>query len=223
MAKSEAILLVDGREVVVTRKGLTGRTVLTAVGAHPENRDVLIRDDDGHARLVAPTDTIEVSDDVLATFRVHRNGGIRHLKVDGRTWEWGAAAIGEADIREIADVPDTMDLFLANGGGEAIRRGSLIDLTADWVPNVVTREVAPGRATVPVVVNGQSRELVSQEVSFEDLVGLAFPDRRDLTRGMFTITYRHGPADRPEGSLVPSQNLRATQGTVIHVTATDKS
>lgn len=223
MSNGNVRIHVDGREVVVPRDGLNGRAVLAAVGADPENRDVLIRDDDGHTRLVPPGDDIYLEDGVLASFRVHRNGGLRHLKVDGRTWEWGAAAIQEGDIREIADVPDDRELFLANGGGEVIRRGSLIDLTADWVPSVVTRELAPERATVPVIVNGRPRELVAQDVTFDDLVGLAFPERTDLTRGMFTVTYRHGPADRPEGSLVPSQSIRATRGTVVHVTATDKS
>ena len=223
MPNGNVMIHVDGREVVVPRERLDGRAVLAAVGADPERRDVLIRDDGGVARLIAPGDDIHLEHGVLASFRVHRNGGLRHLKVDGRTWEWGAAAIPEGDIREIADVPDDRELFLANGGGEAIRRGSLIDLTADWVPSVVTREVPPERATVPVVVNGRPRELVAQEVSFEDLVGLAFPERSDLTRGMFTVTYRHGPVDRPEGSLVPSQSIRATRGTVVHVTATDKS
>jgi len=223
MSSESITVIVDGRELELTRDGLTGRDVLMAAGGDPERRDVLIRDDGGAARLVAPTDPVEAGEGAVATFRVHRNGGLRHLKVDGRLWEWGAAGIQESDIREIADVADDVGLFLANGGGEPLRRGSMVDLTADWVPHVVTRQVAPERATVPVVVNGRSRELVAEDVTYEDLVGLAFPDRRDLANRMFTVTYRDGPADRPEGSLVPTQRLHATRGTVINVTATDKS
>lgn len=223
MPTGDVMVLVDGREVSIPYDRLNGRSVLAAVGADPDRRDVLIRDDGGHARLVAPADEISVEEGKLATFRVHRNGGLYHLKVNGRSWEWGAPGISEACIRDIADIPDGEDLLVANAGGEAVRRGALIDLSAGLVPQIVTREAAPERATVPVLVNGRNRELATREVTYEDLIGLAFPQLPATGDRLFTVTYRQGPADRPEGSLVPTQTLRATQGTVIHVTATDKS
>lgn len=228
MPMHNVMVLVDGREVVLPHDRLNGREVLAAVGADPDRRDVLIRDDGGRARLVAPADEIETEEGVAATFRVHRNGGLYHLKVDGRSWEWGAPGISEDCIRDIADIPEDVGLFLGNAGGEPIRRGALIDLSTDWVPQVVSRQVAPERSTVPVVINGRSLELATKEITYDDLVGLAFPnagDGRDLlpANRLFTVTFRNGPADRPEGSVVPAQTLHAIRGTVINVSATDKS
>lgn len=223
MSKHSAIVRVDDRETVVKSRVLDGKAVLSAVGGDPARRDALIRIDGGIARLIPPNELIDVAPGEVPAFRVHRDGGLFHLKVDGRIWEWGSPAIRESDIREILCLPDDRSLFLSSAGGDAIRRGGMIDLTGDWVPAIVSGEMPPEQVTVPVVVNGRTQQLLTREVSFEDVVSMAFPQASDLTKGMFTVTFRGGPAERPEGSLVPSQTIKSTRGTVIHVTATDKS
>ena len=130
MAGRNVLLLVDGREVVVPRESLDGMTILAAVGAAVRRRDVLVRDDGGRARVVGPSEPVDIVDGPLATFRVHRGGHVRLVEVDGCVWGWGASAIGEYDIREIAGIPDDGTLFLASGDGDPIPPGVLIDLNA---------------------------------------------------------------------------------------------
>ncbi|MEO7465562.1 MAG: multiubiquitin domain-containing protein [Sphingobium limneticum] len=213
-------IVIDGRDFVMDPVALTGRDILAAVEADPAASDVLIRVDGGRARLLAPTDQV-VPADGEAHFRVHRSGTLRYLKVNDRFWEWGAPAIQEHDIRDIAGIPDDVLLHLV--GGDPLRSGGLVDLTVDWVPSVVSKPDRARALTVPVVVNGRQQHLAMAEVSFEDLVALAYPDRPPRLNEMFTVTYRHGPADRPEGSLAPTQTMRSTSGASYNVTATDKS
>ncbi|MEC3950138.1 multiubiquitin domain-containing protein [Sphingobium sp. HWE2-09] len=212
-------ILVDGREVELASAKPSGRDVLTAVGGDPESRDVLIRIDGGRARLIAPGDPI-VGVVGEAHFRLHRNATLRHLRVDGVVWEWGAPGIQEHDIRGIAGIADERRLFQ---GGNVLRAGEVVDLTVDWVPKIESRPEMAGALTVPIVVNGSRQSLAVPEVSFEDLVGIAYPDVPAISNSMFTVTYRHGPLDRPEGSLAPTQRLRAVNGAVFNVTATNKS
>ena len=40
---------------------------------------------------------------------------------------------------------------------------------------------------------------------------------------MFTVTYRRGRGDKPEGTLVEGGQVRAKNRMVFNVTATDKS
>lgn len=213
-------ITVDGQVIELSQAGPIGRDVLAAVGADPDERDVLIRIDGGWARLVAPSDPV-VGLDGEAHFRVHRNGTLRHVRVDDSVWEWGAPGIQEHDIRAIAGIPEERQLFQA--GGNALRPGEVVDLTVDWVPKIESRPDMAGSLTVPVVVNGRRQSLATAEVSFEDLIGLAYPNVPAVGQSMFTVTYRHGPLDRPEGSLAPSQRLRAVHGVVFNVTATNKS
>lgn len=213
-------IVIDGRDFVLGKVALTGRDILAAVEADPDASDVLIRIDGGRARLLAPDEQL-VPAGGEAHFRVHRKGALRYLKVDERFWEWGAPAIGEHDIREIAGISDDVVLHLV--GGDPLRTCGLVDLTVDWVPAVVSNPDTSRALTVPVVVNGRSQHLAKAEVSFEDLVALAYPDRPPALSEMFTVTYRHGPADRPEGSLAPTQTMRSISGASYNVTATDKS
>jgi hypothetical protein len=213
-------VVVDGREIDLAVAEPMGRDVLAAVGANPDDRDVLIRIDGGWARLLAPSDPV-VDIDGEAHFRLHRNGSLRHVRVDDSVWEWGAPGIQEHDIRSIAGIPDERRLF--QSGGNALRSGEVVDLTVDWVPKIESRPEMACSLTVPVVVNGRRQSLAAPEVTFEELIGLAYPDAPATSNSMFTVTYRHGPLDRPEGSLAPSQRLRAVNGVVFNVTATNKS
>ena len=212
-------ILVDGQEIELPSTEPSGRDVLAAVGADPDSRDVLIRVDGGWARLMAPSNPV-VGLDGEAHFRLHRNATLRYLRVDDAVWEWGAPGIQEHDIREIAGIPDGRRLFHA---GDVLRTGEVVDLTVDWVPKVESRPEMAGALTVPVVVNGRRQSLAVPEVSFEDLVGIAYPDVAAISNSMFTVTYRRGPLDRPEGSLAPTQRLRAVHGVVFNVTAPNKS
>ena len=213
-------IVIDGHDFVMGQVALTGRDILAAVEAHPDASDVLIRIDEGRARLLAPNEQV-VPADGQAHFRVHRKGTLRYLKVDDRSWEWGTSAIGEHDIREIAGISEDVVLHIV--GGDPLRTGGLVDLTVDWVPAVISKPDTSRALTVPVVVNGRPQHLPKAEVSFEELVALAYPDRPPTLSEMFTVTYRHGPAERPEGSLAPTQTMRSISGASYNVTATDKS
>ena len=213
-------IVVDGQQVDLHVDTPTGRDVLAAVGADPAQRDALIRIDGGWARLLAPSEPVEGLGGE-AHFRVHRAATLRYIRVDDSVWEWGAPGIQEHDIRMIAGIPEERRLFKA--GGEVLRPGEVVDLTVDWVPKIESRPEMAGTLSVPVVVNGRRQSLAEAEVSFEELVDIAYPDAPPNSNRMFTVTYRHGPLDRPEGSLAPSQRLRAVHGVVFNVTATNKS
>ena len=76
MSARYVLIVVDGREVVVRRERLTGRTVLASVGAHPVRGDVLIRDNGGSAHVLNADDLVEISGKALAAFRVQRCGRV---------------------------------------------------------------------------------------------------------------------------------------------------
>ena len=83
--------------------------------------------------------------------------------------------------------------------------------------------------TVSIVVNGRERiipvkELSSNgEISFKQVVTLAFdppPSGPDI---IFTVSYRKGAGRPPEGTLVAGGRAKVQDGTVFNVSFTDKS
>jgi Multiubiquitin len=76
---------------------------------------------------------------------------------------------------------------------------------------------------VEIIVNGRPKEVTEKEISFEEVVNLAFnnepPSGPDV---VITVTYSKGEHPK-EGSLLPGQSVKVKAGMVFNVTATDKS
>jgi hypothetical protein len=78
--------------------------------------------------------------------------------------------------------------------------------------------------TTTVIVNGQEKAVTDKDLSFEQLVSLAYdgnPPTGDNWE--FTIAYRRGHSNKPEGSLVAGQTVKVKEGMIFDVYGTDKS
>jgi hypothetical protein len=76
---------------------------------------------------------------------------------------------------------------------------------------------------ITIVVNGREKTVAGKEVTFAQLVELAFETPPTGENIVFTITYRRGQGEKPEGSLVEGETVKIKKGMIFNVTATDKS
>lgn len=74
-----------------------------------------------------------------------------------------------------------------------------------------------------IIVNGREKTVTEKELSFDDIVALAFDNPPTGPNIVFTITYRRGHGNKPEGSLVEGETVKIKDGMIFNVTATDKS
>ena len=74
-----------------------------------------------------------------------------------------------------------------------------------------------------ITVNGRQRQVERDELSFDDLVDLAFGDSAKGPQIVFTITFREAADRISEGELDEGQRLKVQDGTIINVTRTDQS
>ncbi len=81
----------------------------------------------------------------------------------------------------------------------------------------------PDDKTFLITVNGRQRQVESDELSFDELVDLAFDDPARGPQIVFTITFREAGGRVPEGELDEGQRLKVRDGTIINVTRTDQS
>ena len=77
---------------------------------------------------------------------------------------------------------------------------------------------------VTIIVNGEPKIVEKDEISFQEIVNLAY-DGNPPQGGnwVFTVTYRRGHGQKPEGSLIEGQTVKVKDGMIFNVTATDKS
>ena len=79
------------------------------------------------------------------------------------------------------------------------------------------------RKDFEIIVNGRKKVVTKNELSFDEIVALAFNPVPSGPNIMFTITYRHGPAANPQGNLLEGGDVKLKDGMIFNVTATDKS
>ena len=91
-------------------------------------------------------------------------------------------------------------------------------------PNMATRTTGrPDEKGFWIIVNGREKTVEDEELTFEQVIALAFDDPPKGEFICFTITYRQAGGRKPEGTLVEGESVKLRDGTVINVTVTDKS
>ena len=83
----------------------------------------------------------------------------------------------------------------------------------------------PDDKTFTIIINGRPTPVPRErdELSFDELVDLAFEDPARGPQIVFTITFREGGGRIQEGELDEGQRLKVRDGTIINVTRTDQS
>jgi molecular chaperone DnaK (HSP70) len=74
-----------------------------------------------------------------------------------------------------------------------------------------------------VYVNGRKRMILTRQVGFAEVIGLAFdrpPAGQDVS---ITVTYERAAGTKATGTLTAGRAVRIKNGTIFNVTATDKS
>ncbi len=74
-----------------------------------------------------------------------------------------------------------------------------------------------------IIVNGREKTVTTKHLSFMEVVSLAFDNPQTGPNIVYTITYKRGDGNKPEGTLVEGQTVRVKDGMIFNVSATDKS
>ncbi|WP_433432284.1 multiubiquitin domain-containing protein [Nonomuraea sp. CA-141351] len=74
-----------------------------------------------------------------------------------------------------------------------------------------------------IIVNGRERTVEAEELSFEEIIRLAFDPVPTDPDVLFTVTYRHAAGHPHQGMLVAGESVEIKNGTTFNVTPTSKS
>ena len=74
-----------------------------------------------------------------------------------------------------------------------------------------------------ITVNGRQKVVTQKELTFSEVVALAFDNPPTGPNIVFTVTYRRGEGNKPEGTMVEGETVKIKEGMIFNVTATDKS
>ena len=74
-----------------------------------------------------------------------------------------------------------------------------------------------------IIVNGTRHPVPDDEVSFDQVVNIAYPDGGRGPLITYTVNFYNGAGCPPEGKLTKNQKVKVKDGTVFNVTRTDRS
>jgi hypothetical protein len=79
------------------------------------------------------------------------------------------------------------------------------------------------KKTVTIIVNGREKTVEKTDLTYEEVVALAFNPPPTGDNILITVVYRRGHGDKPEGSLTPGGTVKVKDEMIFDVTATDRS
>lgn len=90
--------------------------------------------------------------------------------------------------------------------------------------NVEEHGKAEDAKTVTIIVNGRAKTVPkNEEITFDQVVALAFPNPPTGDGVQFTVQYTRGHGHKPAGTLVEGQSIKVKDGMEFDVTPTNRS
>jgi hypothetical protein len=74
-----------------------------------------------------------------------------------------------------------------------------------------------------IIVNGREKIWHEKEISFDQVVILAYGEISDDQNVIYTVTYKRGHGNQHEGTMVKGDVVKVKKGMIFNVTKTNKS
>ena len=77
--------------------------------------------------------------------------------------------------------------------------------------------------TVTIVVEGTPHKWPEEYITYDQVVTLEVPDYAQNPQITYTVIYKRGPRDKPEGTLSKGGTVKVVEGMVFNVSPTGQS
>lgn len=74
-----------------------------------------------------------------------------------------------------------------------------------------------------IIVEGTPHAWAEKEISYEEVVTLEVPDYPNHPEITYSVTYRKGHGQKPEGILSPGASVKVKKGMIFNVSETGQS
>lgn len=210
------------RPLVIADPVPTGQQVLEAAELRPVDEYLLFQVlTNGHLELLSPGETTDLRQAGIEKFLVFKSDRTFRFFIDGGAQDWGAQRISGRTLKALAGVdPKLYDIFLVIPGDddELIEDRDLFDLARPGVEHFAAVEI-----NIKIFVNTQPIFVHSRNLTYWEVVRLAYPEAMPDPNAQFTVTFAKGHEGNSMINLVDGQHVRIKKGMHFNVTPTDKS
>lgn len=143
--------------------------------------------------------------------------------VNGKSYQCDEQFITGKQIRELAGIDSDDLIYLDNEKpyqDNLIMDDEEIDLARPTIEHFYT---VPVDFKVTIYVNSTRFEFKKNRITYEEVVTLAFPDFPQHPERTYSVTYKDGQSEKPEGILSPGASIKIKDGIKFKVTHTGQS
>jgi hypothetical protein len=79
------------------------------------------------------------------------------------------------------------------------------------------------KKTVTIIVNGTPHECPKGDITYAQVVTLEVPDYAEHPDITYSVKYKNGHGNKPEGTLAPGASVKVKEGMVFSVSETGQS
>jgi hypothetical protein len=79
------------------------------------------------------------------------------------------------------------------------------------------------KKTVTIVVEGVEHEWPKDDISYAQVVTLEVPDYAQHPEITYSVRYKRGQGNKPEGTLAPGASVKVKDGMIFNVSETGQS
>ncbi|WP_417355393.1 multiubiquitin domain-containing protein [Flavobacterium sp.] len=145
------------------------------------------------------------------------------FSINKKPYTWYKQFIRGIQIRELGNIPAEDDIFLDIKEGwqdDQILNDEIVDLARPGKERFFSK---PRPTEITIIVNARPHIWKEMNISFEQLVVLAFGSYDNNPNRGYTVTYSRGWEPKPEGTMVKGSIVSVKNKMIFDVTATDKS
>lgn len=213
-------LVVNSKNYIWDNQYITGTEIRKIAG--------ISSDDKLYLKISNPWDDELIFDDTkvnLARPGIENFYTAKNLKftVTGNLYEWPEQFITGKQIRGIAGIDADDKIFLDNKKpyiDNLIEDDEVVDLAR---PSIERFYTVPVNFEVIIFVSGNPYKWTKAQISFEEVIILAYNSYNDSPNVTYTVAYEDGPIQNPEGSMIKGTAVYVKHKMIFHATATDKS
>jgi len=143
--------------------------------------------------------------------------------VDGKLYDWPEQFITGKQIRELAGIDANDKIFLDNKKpyvDNQIENDEKVDLARPSIERFYTVAV---KQNVTIYVNGTGHEVEAGDITYAKVVMFVFPDYAQHSEKNYSVKYRKGHGNKPEGILLPGQSVKVKDQMIFDVSETGQS
>jgi hypothetical protein len=213
-------LVIEGKSYSWHQQYITGAEVKKLAGL-PEDSDLYLSvPDPWDDEPISNESKIDLARPEIEYFFIKRK---LKFTINGKPFEWDRQYIMGQQIRKLGEIAEEDEIFLQLKEpykDESIADQTKVDLARPGVEHFYSKEVS---IEIVIIVNGTPKEWQKKQITFVEVIMLAYGTYIDKPTMIYTVAYEDGPKQNPEGSMVKGQTVFVKNKMIFHATATDKS